>query len=114
MSSRAAESSAWPLRHKFAAPGVPRGSIARPRLDRLLGELLDTYSVVEIVAAPGAGKTVAAQLFAATCGRQLAWLTMDRSDVSPSGLLFDLATALGPLAGDAATVMRHKIGRAHV
>jgi LuxR family maltose regulon positive regulatory protein len=109
MSSRAEESSAWPLRHKFAAPGVPRGSITRPRLDRLLGELLDTYSVVEVVAAPGAGKTVAAQLFAATCGRQLAWLTIDRSDVSPSGLLFGLAIALGPLAGDAATVMRHTL-----
>src|SRR6202012_1148972 len=43
------------------------------------------------------------------CGRQLAWLTMDRSDVSPSGLLFGLAVALGPLAGDAATVMRHTL-----
>jgi DNA-binding SARP family transcriptional activator/tetratricopeptide (TPR) repeat protein len=104
-----AASSAPALRHKFAAPGVPRGSIARPRLDRLLHELFDTYSIVEIIAAPGSGKTVAAQLFAGRCGRQLAWLTMDRSDISASGLLFDLATALGPLAGDAVTAMRQTL-----
>jgi DNA-binding SARP family transcriptional activator len=109
MGSRTAASSAPALRHKFAAPGVPRGSIARPRLDRLLHELFDTYSIVEIIAAPGSGKTVAAQLFAGRCGRQLAWLTMDRSDISASGLLFDLATALGPLAGDAVNAMRQTL-----
>jgi DNA-binding SARP family transcriptional activator len=109
MSSRTAESSARALRHKFAAPGVPRGSIARPRLDRLFHELFDTYSIVEVVAAPGSGKTVAAQFFASRCGRQLAWLTMDRSDISASGLVFDLATALGPLAGNAVNTMRQTL-----
>ena len=109
MNSRAAELSTRALRHKFAAPGVPRGSITRPRLDRLLHELFDTYSVVEIIASPGSGKTVAAQLFASKCGRQLAWLTMDRSDISASGLVFDLATALGPLAGDAVNTMRQTL-----
>ena len=109
MTTRSAEPPASPLRHKFAAPGVPRGSIPRPRLDRLLQELFDTYSVVEIIAAPGSGKTVEAQLFADSCGRRLAWLTMDRSDVSASGLVFDLATALGPLAGDAVNAMRQTL-----
>src|SRR6202521_226796 len=75
--SRTAEPASSPLRHKFVAPGIPRGSIARPRLDRQLSELFDTYSVVEIVAAPGSGKTVQAQLYAASCGRAVAWLTMD-------------------------------------
>jgi LuxR family maltose regulon positive regulatory protein len=109
MNSRTAEPTAGALRHKFAAPGVPRGSIARPRVDRLLHELFDTYSIVEIIAAPGSGKTVAAQLYARRCGGQLAWLTMDRSDVSASGLVFDLATALGPLAGDAVNAMRQTL-----
>jgi LuxR family transcriptional regulator, maltose regulon positive regulatory protein len=109
MSSRTAEPTTGALRHKFTAPGVPRGSIARPRLDRSLHELFDTYSIVEIIAAPGSGKTVAAQLFARRCVRQLAWLTMDRSDVSASGLVFDLATALGPLAGDAVNAMRQTL-----
>ena len=69
MSSHLTEPSASPLRHRFEAPGVPRGSIERPRLDRLLTELFDTYSIVEIVAAPGSGKTVEAQLYARACGR---------------------------------------------
>jgi len=64
---------------------------------------------VEIVAAPGSGKTVQAQLYAASCGRAVAWLTMDRSDRSASGLVFDLATALGSLAGDAAAAMRRTL-----
>ena len=109
MGSRTAEPASSPLRHKFVAPGIPRGSIARPRLDRQLSELFDTYSVVEIVAAPGSGKTVQAQLYAASCGRAVAWLTMDRSDRSASGLVFDLATALGSLAGDAAAAMRRTL-----
>jgi LuxR family maltose regulon positive regulatory protein len=107
--SRSAEPASSPLRHKFVAPGIPRGSIARPRLDRQLSELFDTYSVVEIVAAPGSGKTVQAQLYAASCGRAVAWLTMDRSDRSASGLVFDLATALGSLAGDAAAAMHRTL-----
>src|SRR5215475_6645198 len=111
MSTRDAEPQARPLPHKFAAPGVPRGSIARPRLDRMLTEMFDTYSIVEVIAAPGSGKTVQAQLFAAGCGRQLVWLTMDRSDVSASGLVFDLAAALGPLAGDAVSAMRQTLQR---
>ncbi|HZE49840.1 MAG TPA: BTAD domain-containing putative transcriptional regulator [Jatrophihabitantaceae bacterium] len=109
MDSPSSEQNAHPLRHKFAAPGVPRGSIERPRLDRLLTELFDTYSIVEVIAAPGSGKTVEAQLFAAGCGRQLAWLTMDRSDRSASGLVFDLATALGELAGNAVSDMRRTL-----
>jgi len=100
------QASAHPLRHKFAAPGLPRGLVERPRLDRLLTELFDTYSIVEIVAAPGSGKTVEAQLYATSCRRELAWLTMDRSDGSASGLVFDLATALGSLAGKAIDAIR--------
>ncbi|MFC5753245.1 BTAD domain-containing putative transcriptional regulator [Actinomadura rugatobispora] len=106
MDPRTTDTSAPALRHKFAAPGVPRGSIERPRLDHLLDTLFDSYAIVEIVAAPGAGKTVEAQLFARRTGRRLAWLTMDRSDRSASGLVFDLATALGPVAGDAVDAMR--------
>lgn len=98
-----------PLHHKFAAPGIPRGCIERPRLDRLLSELFDTYSIVELIAAPGSGKTVEAQFYAASCGRELAWLTMDRSDSSAASLIFDLATALGDLAGSAVNDMRRTL-----
>jgi ATP/maltotriose-dependent transcriptional regulator MalT/DNA-binding SARP family transcriptional activator len=86
------------LPHKYTAPGVPRGSIVRPRLNRLVAELLDTYSIVEIIAAPGSGKTVQAQFSGETYVNNLSWLNMDRSDQSAAGLLFDLATTLGAVA----------------
>jgi LuxR family transcriptional regulator, maltose regulon positive regulatory protein len=107
--TESAASSSRSLRHKFDAPGVPKGSIERPRLDRLLAELFDTYSIVEIVAAPGSGKTVEAQLFARGSGRRLAWLTLDRSVTSAPGLVFDLATALEPVVGDATSATRRTL-----
>jgi LuxR family maltose regulon positive regulatory protein len=109
MTAHSGDTAVRPLHHRFAAPGVPRGCIERPRLDRLLSELLDTYSIVELIAAPGSGKTVQAQLYAASCGRKLAWLTMDRSDSSAASLIFDLATALGDLAGNAISDMRRTL-----
>lgn len=94
-----------PAGAKFSAPGYPRDFIDRPRMHRVLDELFDTYSIVEIVAAPGAGKTVEAQLYASRGERRLAWLTLDDSDSSANGLLLDIATALGPFAVDAAGTM---------
>jgi ATP/maltotriose-dependent transcriptional regulator MalT/DNA-binding SARP family transcriptional activator len=99
------------LRHKFRAPGVPRGSLVRPRLDRQLSELFDAYSVVEMIGAPGCGKTVQAQLYAPHSGGKLAWLTLDQHDLSASGLVFDLATALGPVAGDTVETARRALQR---
>ncbi len=109
MTAHPGDIAARPLHHRFAAPGIPRGCIERPRLDRLLSELFDTYSIVELIAAPGSGKTVEAQLYAASSGRKLAWLTMDRSDSSAASLIFDLATALGDLAGNAISDMRRTL-----
>ncbi|MEV4604400.1 BTAD domain-containing putative transcriptional regulator [Amycolatopsis sp. NPDC049253] len=105
MTPESVEPAPRPHRHRIAPPGVPTGSLGRPRLDRLLSDLFETYSVVEIVAAPGSGKTVQAQLYAAASGLPLAWLTLDKSDVSASALVFDLASALGDLAEGAAATM---------
>jgi DNA-binding SARP family transcriptional activator len=97
------------LPHRFAAPGIPGGALVRPRLDRQLVELFGAYSVVEMIAAPGSGKTVQAQLFAAQAGWELAWLTLDRRDRSASGLVFDLATALGSAAVDTVATVRRTL-----
>lgn len=94
-----ASSSAPTRRHKFSAPGLPRNAMRRPRLDRLMTELFATYSIVELVSAPGSGKTVQAQLFLAECARPSAWLTLDRADESPMALVMDLCTALEAVAG---------------
>jgi LuxR family maltose regulon positive regulatory protein len=99
-------------RYKVIAPGLPRGSIRRPRLDQMLTELFETYSVVEIVAAAGSGKTVQAQLYAAICPQELVWLTLDRSDRSAPALVMDLATALSPIVDNAVSTA-HTALRSH-
>jgi LuxR family maltose regulon positive regulatory protein len=99
-------------RYKVLAPGLPRGAIRRPRLDRMLAELFDACSVVEIVAAAGSGKTVQAQLYAAACPQELVWLTLDSSDHSASALVMDLAAALSSVVDDAASAARTAL-RAH-
>jgi LuxR family transcriptional regulator, maltose regulon positive regulatory protein len=109
MTTRPAEPDARTLAHRFLAPGIPAGALVRPRLDRLMAELFDTYSVVEMVAATGSGKTVQAQLYASVSNRQVAWLTLDRLDHSASGLVFDLATALSPVTRDAVDIMRRTL-----
>lgn len=96
------------LGHRFLPPGLPRTPFARPRLDRLMAELFEAYSIVEMIAAAGAGKTVQAQLYAAS-HPQVAWLAVDRRDRSASGLVFDLATALSPVAEDAVDIVRRTL-----
>jgi ATP/maltotriose-dependent transcriptional regulator MalT len=72
-------------------------------------ELFDTYSVVEMIAATGAGKTVQAHRYSSASHRQIAWLTIDHHDRSAAGLVFDLATALTPVVGDAVDIVRHTL-----
>jgi LuxR family maltose regulon positive regulatory protein len=102
-------SAAQTLRHRFLPPGVPRPCFERPRLDRLMTELFDTYSVVEMIAATGAGKTVQAHRYSSASHRQIAWLTIDHHDRSAAGLVFDLATALTPVVADAVDIVRHTL-----
>jgi LuxR family transcriptional regulator, maltose regulon positive regulatory protein len=84
-----------PDRLKFSVPGSARTAIRRPRLDRLLSELYDTHSIVEIAAAAGSGKTTQAALYSVRSGRRVAWLTLDRADSSGPRLVSSLASALG-------------------
>jgi DNA-binding SARP family transcriptional activator len=72
-------------------------------------ELFEAYSVVEMIAAAGAGKTVEAQLYAAASYGPVAWLTVDRQDRSASGLVSDLATALSPVVSDAVDIVRRML-----
>ena len=82
------------LAHKYAAPGIPTGAIARPRLDELFARLLDTHPVLVVSSPAGSGKSVQAQLFATQHEWDLAWLTLDRSDASPSRFLSGLAVSI--------------------
>ena len=82
------------LSHKVLPPGLPRGTIARPRLDRHLTGLLEDYETIAVFAAAGSGKTVQTRMFAAQHGWPLAWVTVDAGDRSASRLVTYLAEAL--------------------
>lgn len=82
------------LSHKVLPPGLPRGTIARDRLDEHFAALLEVYETIALFAAAGSGKTVQTRMFAARFGWPLAWLTLDAGDHSASRLLTYLARAL--------------------
>ncbi len=85
---------------RLRPPSVPARVIARPRLDRLFADCFDRFDVVEVLASPGAGKTVAAQLYAAKSGRRVAWLNLDATDVVANQFLVHLGRALAVLDPD--------------
>jgi LuxR family transcriptional regulator, maltose regulon positive regulatory protein len=90
------------LSHKVQPPGLPRGTIARNRLDEHFARLLEAHETIGIFAAAGSGKTVQAQMFAARRGWPLAWVSLDAADRSATRLLVYLAEALAeasPSAG---------------
>jgi ATP/maltotriose-dependent transcriptional regulator MalT/DNA-binding SARP family transcriptional activator len=88
------------LRHKFAPPGRPAEVLSRPRVARAIGRLHAECSVVVCVGGPGAGKTVQAQLYAASSGIPVAWLTLDPADRTAHRLVASLATALEAYTSD--------------
>ncbi|GAA1850276.1 hypothetical protein GCM10009836_32600 [Pseudonocardia ailaonensis] len=92
------------LRHKVRPPGLPRGAITRSRLDDQLEQLLEQHEVVALVAAAGSGKTAQTSLFAASCGRPVAWLTLDARDRGSRRLLTYLAETLSGVAPQARAI----------
>ena len=73
---------------------MPREVLRRSRLDQLFGEELARCGVLAVSAAPGAGKTVQAQLYGEASGLPVTWLTLDSSHSSPRRLLSSLGEAL--------------------
>jgi ATP/maltotriose-dependent transcriptional regulator MalT/DNA-binding SARP family transcriptional activator len=81
------------LKRKLRPPGLPRGTIARNRLDDQFSALLEEHEAIAVLAAAGSGKTVQAQMFAARFGWPLLWVTLDRGDRSAARLVSYLAQA---------------------
>src|SRR4051812_35970048 len=94
------------LHHRYRPPGLPKECRSRPRVTRTMFELLDTYGVAAVMAGPGTGKTVQAQLCAQALCMPLAWLTVDREHHSAPRLIFDLANALRSVAPRAVDTVR--------
>jgi DNA-binding SARP family transcriptional activator len=84
----------WIIRRKILPPPLPDSVVHRPRLESLLGGLLDQHRLVCVYASAGAGKTTAILQAAQRLGRPLAWLTLDSTDVATGRLLVYLEAAL--------------------
>jgi len=91
---------------KCRVPPVADRLVERPRLDELIGELLERHRLVFVYATAGAGKTTAVVRALRARGRPAAWLTVDETDTAPGRLLTYLEGALAgvvPAAGGVAT-----------
>src|SRR5438094_414857 len=94
------------LTHKFRPPGVPAHAFVSQRLNGLLGSAMARHRHVATVAAAGSGKTVQWQLYTATSGLPVMWLSLDSADASPARLLSSLATALRATAPSGAEIVQ--------
>jgi DNA-binding SARP family transcriptional activator len=82
------------IQSKLKVPALPEQVVERPRLHRLLAELIEHRRVAVVSATPGAGKTTAVVSATALLDRPVAWLTVDRTDAAPGRLLTYLEAAL--------------------
>jgi len=80
---------------KIAVPALPHRFVERPRLERLLAELVARKRVVIVTASAGSGKTTAVVGVSRGLAGAVAWLTVDRSDAAPGRLVTYLEAALG-------------------
>jgi DNA-binding SARP family transcriptional activator len=92
------------IQRKLAMPPLPDHFAERPRLQRVLGDLLGRKRAVVISGTAGAGKTTAVIEATRVLERPIAWLTVDRSDTAPGRLVTYLEAALARCVPAAAGV----------
>ena len=92
------------IRRKVAVPPQPERLVARPRIDRLLADLIDRHRLVWVCATAGAGKTTAVSLALPLLERRVAWLTLDDTDAAAGRLVTYLEAALAAEVESAAGV----------
>jgi LuxR family transcriptional regulator, maltose regulon positive regulatory protein len=71
------------LTAKITAPNVPDWAVPRPRISRLIAEGARWCSLTVVTGPPGAGKTMALGLWAATEPGAVAWVGLDEFDNRP-------------------------------
>jgi DNA-binding SARP family transcriptional activator len=82
------------IQSKLKVPALPEQVVERPRLHRLLAELIEHRQVAVVSATAGAGKTTAVVSATSLLDRPVAWLSVDRTDAAPGRLLTYLEGAL--------------------
>jgi LuxR family maltose regulon positive regulatory protein len=85
------------LRAKLRAPDQPEHFVPRPRLDRLLDDLVRAPLTL-VVAPAGAGKSMLLAGWLATSATPGAWLSLDERDRDPAQLWSAVAASLDVLA----------------
>ena len=68
------------LASKITAPGVPAWAVLRARVTKLIAEGTRRSPLTVVTGPPGAGKTMALTLWAATEPRPVAWVSLDDYD----------------------------------
>jgi ATP/maltotriose-dependent transcriptional regulator MalT/DNA-binding SARP family transcriptional activator len=82
------------IRSKLAIPALPEQLVARPRLCRLVADLIDRHRIVVVSATAGAGKTTAVVSALEMLDRTVVWLAVDRTDAAAGRLVTYLEAAL--------------------
>jgi LuxR family maltose regulon positive regulatory protein len=87
--------SALILTTKLYIPPPPLRVVSRPRLIERLNEGLSASHKLTLISAPaGFGKTTLVSEWIASCGRPVAWLSLDEGDNDPTRYLIYLVSAL--------------------
>jgi hypothetical protein len=101
---RSACSAAEPiLASKITAPQMPEWAIPRPRITQLIGCGMRLRPLTVVTGPPGAGKTMALALWAATEPGPVAWVALDEYDNQP-GVFWSYLIAALRRAGVAVTM----------
>lgn len=79
---------------KITPPPIGGTVVRRPRIESLLGRLIEQHQVVCVLASAGAGKTTAVLQAAQQLRRPLAWLAVDATDAVTGRLLTYLEAAI--------------------
>ncbi len=84
----------------FVPPPRPK-IVLRPRLIERLSEGLSSGRKLTLISAPaGFGKTTLVSEWGASCGRPVAWLSLDEGDNDPASFLIYLVAALQTIAAN--------------
>jgi DNA-binding SARP family transcriptional activator len=92
-------------------PPVAARLVARPRLERLIEEMVAVHRPVFVSATAGAGKTTAVVQALGRLGLPSAWLTLDATDAAPGRLLTYLEAALASAVPDVTGVVASALRR---
>jgi len=83
------------LEAKITAPKVPEWAVQRPRITKMIAQSTRSCPLTVVTGPPGAGKTMALALWAASEPGPVAWVGLDEFDNRPGVFWSNVLAALG-------------------